>query len=94
MDLEAQAEYDQEPTHDKSRGESFDLGDNSLGTSNDGERKVSLDSPGLQAKKKRKARMSMARKRGDEGKVLTFVDMSALSYLSKSVSTGNQFLKH
>ena len=38
--------------------------------------------------------MSMARKRGDEGKVLTFVDMSALSYLSKSVSTGNQFLKH
>lgn len=47
MDLEAQAEYDQEPTHDRSRGESFDLGDNSLGTSNDGERKVSLDSPGL-----------------------------------------------
>ena len=38
--------------------------------------------------------MSMARKRGDEGKVLTFVDMSHLSYLSKSVSTGNQFLKH
>jgi hypothetical protein len=30
----------------------------------------------------------------DEVKVLTFVDMSHLSYLSKSVSTNNQFLKH
>lgn len=35
----------------------------------------------------------MVRKR-DENKVLTFVDMSHLSYLSKSVSTNNQFLKH
>lgn len=36
--------------------------------------------------------MSM-RKKKDEGKVLTFVDMSALSYLSKSVSNSDAFKK-
>ena len=36
-------------------------------------------------KKKKRRRLSSSRKK-DEGKVLTFVDMSNLSYLSKSVA--------
>jgi hypothetical protein len=36
--------------------------------------------------------MSMRKK--DERKVLTFVDMSHLSYLSKSVSNNNMLIKH
>jgi len=52
-------------------------------------RKTSLESPSIKKPKKRKARMSMRKK--EEGKVLTFVDMSHLSYLSKSVSN-NAFL--
>jgi len=36
--------------------------------------------------------MSMRKK--DERKVLTFVDMSHLSYLSKSVTNNNMLIKH
>jgi hypothetical protein len=39
-----------------------------------------------------RSRMSTIRKK-EENKVLTFVDMSHLSYLSKSVSNNNAFLK-
>ena len=46
--------------------------------------------------KKDKVRRKTARikkSKKEEGKVLTFVDMSHLSYLSKSVSTSNAFMK-
>jgi hypothetical protein len=39
----------------------------------------------MKSEKKKKRRLSNSRKK-DEGKVLTFVDMSHLSYLSKSVA--------
>ena len=39
----------------------------------------------IKSNKKKKRRLSSSRKK-DEGKILTFVDMSHLSYLSKSVA--------
>ena len=77
LDLEAEAEYDLKQP--QSKGDSFELISGSEGCEE--ESRPSKETPSI---KKKKRRFSGSRKK-DEGKVLTFVDMSNLSYLSKSV---------
>ena len=79
LDLEAEAEYDMKQP--QSKGDSFEL----ISGSEGGEDENRPSKETTHSIKKKKRRFSGSRKK-DEGKVLTFVDMSNLSYLSKSVA--------
>ena len=92
LDLEADAEYDCNAMQ-RSRGDSFDIvpddseaAPNSLTNSPDLKKK---EDKNLQKKRKRVA--TVRAKKQEEKKTLTFVDMSHLSFLSKSVGQANQF---
>lgn len=92
LDLEADAEYDHNAMQ-RSRGDSFEIvpedseaAPNSLTNSPEVKKK---EDKNLQKKRKRVA--TVRAKKQEEKKTLTFVDMSHLSFLSKSVSQANQF---
>ena len=90
LDLEADAEYDCDK---RSRGDSFE----NMGGDLEAEPNSLTKSPELKKKedknleRKRKRVATMRAKNQVEKKTLTFVDMSHLSFLSKSVSQANPF---
>jgi len=81
FDIEAANEYDQQSKQSPTARESFE----------EDQKSIETPEPQSAKKKHRKFRQTMRKKEGE--KVLTFVDMSALSYLSKSVNQDNGFVK-
>ena len=82
FDIEAANEYDQQSKQSPTARESFE----------EDQKSIETPEPQPTKKKNKKLRRQTMRKKEDE-KVLTFVDMSALSYLSKSVNQDNGFVK-